>query len=337
VEAHQNNDENVVEPGSFPTEKVIGGYDLAGHRYTPACQPGPGVICSGPNPDPDPLDPASSMAAAAGHGTHVASIIAGMQTENLHAGVAPGARIVALKVFGNPVGVPASTRLSNSALEWIVRNNLAVDVGNPMMAPEGAPMNTKIDAVNLSLGSDWGGGMIEAEAAVNAAIESGVTVIASAGNDGHFPYITGSPATSELALSVSNIYAPNEFALAVQSTWQDETEHVTYQMAEEGASTGENAWLPSLNLFGEVKAELAWYGMACNDGLGNAPDPAQDLVGKIALIERGQCAFYDKISNAETHGAVAALVFSDARPRTIMGCGAPSDCANGPGIHVVMV
>jgi subtilisin family serine protease len=339
-EDHANNDENIIEPGTFPTEKVIGGYDLAGHRYTPNCQPAPGVVCTGPRPDPDPLDPivVETAPGPAGHGTHVSSIIAGLATETVHAGVAPGAKLVALKVFGNPIGVPASTRLSNSAMEWVVRNNLAVEAGDPSLAPPGAPPNTKIDVINLSLGSDWGTGMIEAEEAINAVIESGTTVVASAGNDGPFAYITGSPGTSELALSVSNVHSPNQLALAVESTYQDdEGEHVTYQMGVEGASTGENAWLPSLTLSGEIRSELAWYGMACNDATGHAPEPAQDLHGKVALIERGKCSFYDKIWNAQRFGAIAAVVFSDARPRTVMGCGPPSDCANGPGIPGVMV
>ncbi|MFN2252577.1 MAG: PA domain-containing protein, partial [Anaerolineae bacterium] len=147
-----------------------------------------------------------------------------------------------------------------------------------------------------------------------------------------------SPASSELALSVANTTPPQEFALAVVADWEADGEPSTSsEMAIEGASSGENAWLPPLALQGEIVSELAWYGMACNDGLGRTPEPAQDLTGKIALIERGTCAFYDKITNAETFGAIAVVVFSDARPRTIMGCGAPSDCANGPGIPGVMV
>jgi subtilisin family serine protease len=332
-EAYTSNDENIIEPGTFPTEKVIGGYDLAGHRYSPNCQPGAGVVCTGPNPDPDPLDPEEQA-----HGTHVSSIAAGMATDLISAGVAPGASIVALKVFGNPIGASASTNLSNSAMEWVARNNLAVDLGNASIAPPGAPDNTKIDVINLSLGSDWGSGMVEAEAAINAVIESGVTVVASAGNDGHFPYITGSPSSSELALSVANTSPPGEFALSIIAEWEDGGEaRSSNEMAVEGASSGEQVWLPPLALLGEVKGELAWYGMACNDNLGRMPDPEQDLNGKIALIERGKCPFYDKIWNAKRHGAIAAVVFSDARPRTIMGCGAPSDCADGPGIPGVMI
>jgi subtilisin family serine protease len=67
-DAFESNDPTVIEPGSFPTAKVVGGYDFVGDDYnddstSPAFQPVP-------HPDPDPLD-------CNGHGSHVAGIAAG--------------------------------------------------------------------------------------------------------------------------------------------------------------------------------------------------------------------------------------------------------------------
>ncbi|MBE0686072.1 MAG: S8 family serine peptidase, partial [Anaerolineaceae bacterium] len=72
------NDPSVVEPGTFPTAKVVGGYDFVGSVWP-----------NGPEmPDPDPLDDG----AGGGHGTHVAHIIGGA------GGVAPGVDLYAVKV-----------------------------------------------------------------------------------------------------------------------------------------------------------------------------------------------------------------------------------------------
>jgi len=67
------NDPTIIEPGSFPTAKVIGGYDFVGNTWPDTDEV----------PDPDPLDDGEG----GGHGTHVADIIAGK------IGVAPGASL----------------------------------------------------------------------------------------------------------------------------------------------------------------------------------------------------------------------------------------------------
>ena len=63
--AYTVNDRTRIEPGTFPTAKVVGGYDFVGDAYD-ASTPGLDV----PRPDLDPLD-------CNGHGTHVAGIAAG--------------------------------------------------------------------------------------------------------------------------------------------------------------------------------------------------------------------------------------------------------------------
>jgi subtilisin family serine protease len=84
-------DPTIIEPGTFPTAKVVGGYDFVGSVW-----PGGPVL-----PDPDPLDDGPQ----AGHGTHVSHIIGGS------GGVAPGVDLYAVKVCSS-----VSTSCSGVAL-----------------------------------------------------------------------------------------------------------------------------------------------------------------------------------------------------------------------------
>ena len=88
-----------------------------------------------PNPDPEPLD-------GDGHGTHVADIAAGLEVPGkLGYGVAPGAKIYALKVFGEPAG---TTNLHIDAIEWALDPNQDNDLSD------------HVDVINMSLGSAYG-------------------------------------------------------------------------------------------------------------------------------------------------------------------------------------
>ncbi|HEY8168139.1 MAG TPA: S8 family serine peptidase, partial [Candidatus Limnocylindrales bacterium] len=109
-EAYDDNDPAAVEPDSFPTAKVIAGHDFAGDDYDASGDEGSPT----PAPDEDPLD-------CGDHGSHVSGIAAGQGVLADHStypgpydastfadptdfvvgpGVAPDAKLIALKVFG---------------------------------------------------------------------------------------------------------------------------------------------------------------------------------------------------------------------------------------------
>lgn len=285
----------------FPNDKVIGGWDFVGRYYNPphTCPPDvePPGCSSTPRPDPDPLDGGS-------HGTHVSGIVAGVAEGPLADGMAPGAKLLGLKLYGNGGGDEAADVLVD-AIEWCAKVNLGTETRGTFPSPE----EGGIDAINISLGEGQAQGSRLFDEAVEAAIDSGVTVVASAGNAGNRPFVLGAPSASPRILSVASAVPPQE-SMRITESWESETlEHP----ALEGTIT-----VP-LSEVGVLEAEVGWYGLACNDDEGQPPDPAQDVEEKIALIERGTCSFSEKIINAQDHGAIGVLLFTDDRGKTAMG------------------
>lgn len=287
------NDEDVVESGTFPTAGVVGGYDFAGKRYSPSivCGPYPGQECHiEPRPDDDPLD-------SRGHGTHVAGIISGDGSSDVGPGVAPGAHLVALKIFGNPIGSPVITDLTASAFEWVADNNLELPV--PGFATE------RIDVVNLSVTGAWITGSAETERIVTDATERGLTVVVAAGNEGSLAYRLGPVSGAEHAVSVGSTYSGGDRGLLYEASWTDqEGPQKIDTVAWDSLIVGQ----PSTIEVGGFDGPLAWFGRGCPDDA-----PVQDPAGKVALVERGGCPFVDKIRRAQQASATAVVLFTDHR------------------------
>ena len=123
-----------------------------------------------------------------GHGTHVASTIAGdgdARADRLHRGVAPGAGLVGLKVLD----AAGSGTMANvtAAIDWVVQNE---DIYG-------------IEAINLSLGvAGCSDGTDATSQAVERAVAAGLVVAAAAGNEGPGACTIGSPGAAASALTV---------------------------------------------------------------------------------------------------------------------------------------
>ena len=130
----------------------------------------PGRLIQGPDFSSERRDRRLATLDTFGHGTHLAGLIAGTDRSTGFAGVAPGARIVSLKV----AGAEGETTLPQvlAALEWVRRNH---DRGG---------LNIRV--VNLSLGvEDRGGYRHDILAwAVEQLWRDGIAVVAAAGNNG---------------------------------------------------------------------------------------------------------------------------------------------------------
>ena len=80
-----------LSSASFPNAKVVGGYDFVGSAFDSGSSRWQERL---PTPDLNPID-------ESGHGTHVAGTVAGIGDDlETYDGVAPEAKLHALKVFG---------------------------------------------------------------------------------------------------------------------------------------------------------------------------------------------------------------------------------------------
>lgn len=292
-----------IEPNTFPTAKVVGGWDFVGDRYNAA-----DLFNSIPEPDPDPLDPAAN-----GHGTHVAGIAAGFgvlkdgtpyrgryegldpSDFSLGPGVAPEALLYALKVFG----ASGFTDAVLDALDWAADPDSDGDVSD------------RLDILVLALGDTFGvddPANLELKA-IERLSRLGTVVCIAAGNDGDTSYIVGNPGVAPRAITAANSIDGGAGDPAVQ-VLQPEALAGFYAM-EEGAFT------PALATHGPVEGELIETDPAdACDTLANAPA----LAGRIALIRRGTCFFVEKIRAAQSAGATAVVVDNnvDSPARIIM-------------------
>ncbi len=287
----QSNNPRTVEARTFPTEKVIGGYDFAGTYYTGGNMP---------TADADPLD-------ENGHGTHVAGIAAGMTgNPKVFHGMAPEAKLIALKIFGARGG----TNLVIDAVEWAIEANMGRRVKGICQMPDGG--DCRVDVLNMSLGAAFASDVMEQQGVMRRALEAGIVVIAAAGNDEDVPFITGAPAASDVVVSVANTYPSGLKADVVQVGYDGSTENLEALEADRSLAR------PIAEL-GELRAPVAWFGRGCS-----GDTPASDVAGKIALIPRGDCSFRDKLAAAEANGAVGALIYNNEAGILVMGASPPN-------------
>lgn len=310
--AYSTNNRNIIEPGTFPTAKVVGGLDFAGDLYNGA---------NVPIPDPDPLD-------CNGHGSHVAGSATGLGVNangttflgpydgsvpfssfSIGPGVAPRAQLYALKVFGCTGG----TGLTTQAINWAVDPN-----------GDGDPSD-RMDVLNMSLGSNFGTSTDPSATASSNAVLAGVIVVASAGNAGDTHFIHGSPATSTRTISVANIvdFGLQQATLAVNSP--------PAIAGNKGAiAAGFNPLISTpTNITGSVKlandGSTELFPGAAPGSVGTTTDACQTFApgfftGQIALVDRGGgCGFTVKVKNAQDAGATGVIVANNAAGTITMG------------------
>ena len=305
VADYEGNDSDVVEPGSFPTAKVVGGYDFVGDDYNPAQPAGsPAAI---PQPDPDPLD-------CGGHGTHVAGTAAGTGTTpdgetftgpydpgaydggfGIGPGVAPEASLYALKVFG----CAGSTNVVTEAVDWAVANDL--------------------DVINLSLGSSYSLKDDVLADALDTAARSGIVVAVSAGNNGDVPYILGSPSSAPRALSVAAVDSNAGFPQAAIVSGDAK---VTARVLN-GADLSTPITGPVTVLKDDPATDV-------DESLGCEASDYEGTEGTHVIVNRGVCALVSRGILGQAAGAATVTIISNA-PQ------APPRVGAIPGVTIPLV
>jgi subtilisin family serine protease len=287
--AFDANDSTVIEPGTFPTAKVVGGYDFVGDDYAAEADDPADQI---PQPDPDPLD-------CNGHGSHVAGIAAGdgvladgstytgpydantlsSHNWNVGPGLAPKALIYAYKVFG---------------CEGSVDNSIVV-------AALTRAVQDGVDVINMSLGSPFGTPDDPEVAAINAMAQAGTVVVTSAGNESPNAYTVGSPSTADRAISVAALDASRATVPGAHAVFTNTDDTVDLQDSNEAPFT-EGETLP-VKVLRNPDGSLS---LGCDP----AEYTAANVTGALVVTERGTCARVARAIFGEEAGAAAVVMLN---------------------------
>jgi subtilisin family serine protease len=300
-----------------PQERV---YD-APIGFTGACEAGPGFEPSHCNNKivgarfyldgfiaRHELDPGESRSPkdVDGHGTHIATIVAGNSVDatllgtrvGRVGGIAPRARIAVYKACWLR---PGDTRGTCTTSDLVRAIDDAVADG--------------VDLINYSVGNIE---EIELDApddlALLDALDAGVLTVVAGGNDGPDLDTIGSPSSAPWVLTTAASTQDGEFF--------DDGIEITAPAGLAGAILmREASFTPPLTRDEPVEGEL----VAADDGIGtrtgtaagsirDACEPlvnSDEMEGSIALVERGGCEFQIKIANAEDAGAIAVIVYNN--------------------------
>lgn len=376
---------------TFPTSKVVWGYDFVGDAYNggngSGAVPAPPLVTTA-TPDPNPMCVGpqttigtTTVVAANGHGAACASLIAGfgvnadgttytgtydsaqpdISAMRISPGLAPQAKLYALRIFGNF----GSTGFTPNAVD------VATALRMWQLAPDGTPLPSAITAltgaatpprtpvlsiISMSLGAANGffsPGDPSGVSSQNAAV-AGISVICSAGNSYDSYYITGSPSTATATLSIAATYnqqLPGATASAPVNGGQPALNAaLLLGSANVGITTTPNTLAPTqavysvdpLGDFQHTAGTTLAAQLTCalrnsalqpvSDASGNPLNPSggNPYTGKVVLIDRGVTSFHQKALAAFRAGAIACVVVNN-RP------GAPPGMAATAGFPVVSI
>ncbi|MBG9451213.1 peptidase S8 [Cytobacillus firmus] len=212
------------------------------------------------------------------HGTHVAGTIAAQKKNNVDyavKGVAPEVDLYAYRVLG----------------PWGGGDTAGILAGIDQAIADG------MDVINMSLGARTNDPLYATSVATNNAMLSGVVTVVAAGNSGPGEKTLGSPGTAALGISVG----ASDAAMSIPTF--------------NGSASGEK--IENMQLLGkdfsDRLADLQGKSLPIVfTGLGKTADfTGKDVSGKIALIQRGEITFDEKIQNAKNAGAKAVIVYNN--------------------------
>ena len=212
------------------------------------------------------------------HGTHVAGTIAAQKKNDVDyavKGVAPEVDLYAYRVLG----------------PWGGGDTAGILAGIDQAIADG------MDVINMSLGARTNDPLYATSVATNNAMLSGVVTVVAAGNSGPGEKTLGSPGTAALGIAVGASDASMSIPTFNGSASGEKFENI--QLLGKDFS----------NRLEDLQGQSLPIVFA---GLGKATDFAgKDFNGKLALIQRGEITFDEKIKNAKNAGAKAVIVYNN--------------------------
>jgi len=263
-------------------------------------------------PDPD----YDVFAYGADHGNHVASLALGNAPH--FKGIAPKAQLLAMKVF--TVAYPTAEEIEQgySMVEG------AYD--EPILNALEDCYTLKADVVNMSLGStlDDFDGESAVELAINNLKKAGCFVCVAAGNDGRDSFDTSSYefwSTEMVETGILSGHANNENSIVVAASQPSAVyyekalkigdytiEYYDQITSNETTKYRKDRYLADV-LETYPSGDIPWERVG---GWGEASDyETIDVEGKIAIVNRGETTFANKVYCAENAGAVAIGVIDN--------------------------
>lgn len=228
-----------------------------------------------PVPDNDPLD-------CAGHGSHVAGIIAAQKNPYGFTGGAPDVTLGAYRVFG------CEGQAGNDVL--IAAYNKAFEDGAQI--------------ITASIGGPSGWAEDPWAVAVSRIVDAGVPCTVSAGNDGdHGLFYASTAANGKKVLavaSVDNKNIPTVFSLSSYKVDSGDDQQFGY-VSSSKAWKGVTKSIYALTLDTTI----------ADDGCSPLPDSTPDLSNYIVLVRRGTCTFVQKAQNVAAKGAKYLLYYNN--------------------------
>jgi uncharacterized repeat protein (TIGR01451 family) len=221
------------------------------------------------------------------HGSHVGSTIAGNRHDAVFtvgsdvftrtvSGVAPRANVISYLVCFPSCPSSSSVAAVNQAIAD------GVDVLNYSISGGDDPWNATVDLAFLD------------------ATAAGMFVSASAGNDGPGPGTvtkTG-PWNAAVAASTHSRVIANTVDVIAPS----QPPELQAMAAVPGSGP---------DIVAEIEDDIVWAGdVAAANVRGCSAFPADSFEGAVALIQRGDCTFETKVTNATNAGAVAVIVYN---------------------------
>lgn len=242
-----------------------------------------------------------------GAGTAAAMIAAGVRNTGPIAaitgpiaaitGIAPRAWLGNYKIFGS-TGINDTTRgtLVIQALEEAFNDGMDIAV-----LPLGDPAT--YDPLESDPDPAVCGGPCDVRAqAVETAVGKGMTVVVSAGNDGNL---------TEIYPTLNSIHTPGTAPSAITVGATTNSRMIFSSVHVAGGESIDAAWGDGPKPAAPVTAPLCDVARLQSGGLACAPLPEGSLAGAIALVQRGECAFADKVFYSEDAGAVGVVIIQN--------------------------